>query len=458
MTTQAAAVGLAPPVTDDPAVEALFAGVAKALDTELAAGERYTAWFEAEVSDFVRMNRGKVRQAGRVRQQQVSVRLIHGMRHAEHTLSLTGNAAADARAAVAALRGLRTALPELADDPHLMLPDTVSSTRSVRGGGLPASGEVVEHVLDLARGEDFVGFYASGPMYRGFANSEGQRNWHAIATFSLDWSLYHRADKAVKSLYAGFEWSDAEIAARMADARERLALVTRDAQTLAPGRYRAWLAPSAMDEIASLLCWGGFSGRAQATKQSALTRMQEGEHLDPRVTITESIETGVAPAFQADGFTRPPAVALIERGRHAGALVSPRTAREFGLEANGANAWEVPEALSMAGGALADADVLAALDTGLLVGNLWYLNYSDRPACRMTGMTRFATFWVENGRIVAPVNVMRFDDTIYRLLGSKLEALSATPELLLATESYGSRRLASSRLPGALVSEMTFTL
>ncbi len=296
-------------------------------------------------------------------------------------------------------------------------------------------------------------------MYRGFANSEGQRNWHAAATFSLDWSLYHRADKAVKSLYAGFEWSDAEIAARMTDARraararrarradDRAGALSRVARALGHGRDH-WA------------CSAGAASRAraQATRQSALARMLEGERLDPRVTIAESIETGVAPAFQSDGFTRPPAVSLVDCGRYAGALVSPRTAREFGLEANGANAWEMPEALSMAGGTLPDADALAALDTGLLIGNLWYLNYSDRPACRMTGMTRFATFWVEDGRIVAPVNVMRFDDTIYRLLGSKLEALSATPELLLATESYGSRRLASSRLPGALVSEMTFTL
>jgi predicted Zn-dependent protease len=211
--------GLAPLVTDDQAVEALFLQVAKALDGELAAGERYAAWFEAEVSDFVRMNRGKVRQAGRVRQQSVGVRLIRGARHAEHTLSLTGDAAADARAAVDALRALRAVLPELADDPHLMLPQGVTNSRSVRAGRLAPSGEVVERVLELARGEDFVGFYASGPMFRGFADSEGQRNWHAVATFSLDWSLYHRADKAVKSLYAGFEWSDAEIAARMASAR-----------------------------------------------------------------------------------------------------------------------------------------------------------------------------------------------------------------------------------------------
>ena len=118
----------------------------------------------------------------------------------------------------------------------------------------------------------------------------------------------------------------------------------------------------------------------------------------------------------------------------------------------------MPEALAMGGGDLAAADALGALDTGLLVGNLWYLNYSDRPACRITGMTRFATFWVEGGEIVAPVDVLRFDDTIYRMLGSNLEALTTETELLLSGETYGSRHLMSSRLPGALVKEMAFTL
>jgi predicted Zn-dependent protease len=138
--------------------------------------------------------------------------------------------------------------------------------------------------------------------------------------------------------------------------------------------------------------------------------------------------------------------------------VSPRTAREFDLRANGANAGESPEALAMAGGELAARDALAALDTGLAVGNLWYLNYSDRPACRMTGMTRFATFWVENGKIIAPVNVLRFDDTLYRMFGDNLEALTAERELLLESNTYGSRTLASATLPGALLSELNFTL
>jgi predicted Zn-dependent protease len=76
----------------------------------------------------------------------------------------------------------------------------------------------------------------------------------------------------------------------------------------------------------------------------------------------------------------------------------------------------------------------------------------------MTGMTRFATFWVENGRIVAPVDVLRFDDTLYRMLGDNLEALTEERELLLESNTYGSRLLTSFVLPGALVSEMSFTL
>ena len=440
------------------AVPAYFGELAALLERELQPGERHTAWFSAEDTDFVRMNRGKVRQPGHVQQRYLRLRLIRGSRHAEHTLSLAGDLARDRSEVRAAMAGLRAALPDLADDPHLLLPDTVVSSSSQRGGPLPPSSEIVDALLAAAEGEDLVGLLAAGPVYRGFANSEGQRNWHAATTFNLQWSLYHRADKAVKTSYAGFAWDGAELRGKMADARERLALICRPPKSLAPGRYRAFLAPAAMEEITSLLGWGGFSGRALATKQSALGKMQSGTKLDPRVSLREHTGAGVAPAFQADGFTRPDEVPLIDGGELVGSLVSPRTAREFGLATNGANGSEAPEALAMAGGGLPAGDALCALDTGLYVGNLWYLNYSDRTACRMTGMTRFATFWVEGGRIVAPVDVLRFDDTLYRMLGEKLEALTRETELLLESSTYGSRNLASNSLPGALVKEMSFTL
>ncbi len=439
-------------------MEHYFEGLAAVLQKALGAGERYTASFDAEETDFVRMNRGKVRQPGSVAQRYLTVRLIDGTRHAEHTLSLTGDLAVDGRAARDAVGGLRSVLPELADDPLLLLPPSVQSSRSVRAASLPPSEAVIDEVLAAAAGLDLVGIYAAGPVWRGFANSEGQRNWHATTTFNMQWSLYHRADKAVKTGHAGFAWDPAAFAHKMDAARERLALITRPPRALVPGKYRAYLAPSAMEEIAAILCWGGFSGRALATKQSALAKMQEGQALDARVTLTEDTEGGVAPAFQSEGFARPPRVPLVSDGALVGSLVSPRTAREFGLAANGANGAEMPESLAMAGGTLASDDALAALGTGLAIGNLHYLNYSDRPACRITGMTRFATFWVENGKVVAPVDVLRFDDTVYRLLGANLEALTAETEFILDAGTYQSRQLASVRLPGALVSEMAFTL
>jgi len=439
-------------------VEAYFESLTRALQATLARGERFTATFDAEDTDFVRMNRGKVRQPGSVSQRYLTVRLIDGTRHAEHALSLTGHLSADTASVCDAVASLRAAMPELAEDPLLLLPADVASSRNVRAGTLPPAEAVVDEILRAADGTDLVGIYAAGPIYRGFANSEGQHNWHATTAFNLQWSLYHRADKAVKSGYAGFAWDAAAFAHKMSEARERLALIGRPSRALAPGKYRAYLTPAAMEEIAAVLCWGAFSGRALATKQSALARMQEGEALDPRVSFTEDTAGGVAPAFQSEGFPRPASVSLIESGKLVGSLVSPRTAREFGLKENGANGAEMPESLAMGGGALASADALAALDTGLAVGNLHYLNYSDRPACRITGMTRFATFWVENGKIVAPVDVLRFDDTVYRLLGENLEDLTAETEFVLDAGTYQSRQLASVRLPGALVKEMAFTL
>ncbi len=439
-------------------MERYFEGLAAVAQRALAVGERFALAFDAEDTDFVRFNRGKVRQPGSVAQRYLSLRLIAGARHGEHTLSLTGDLAADGQAVRDAVAGLRAVLPDLADDPLLLLPPVVRSSHAERAAPLPPADAVVAEILAAAAGHDLVGIYAAGPVWRGFADSEGQRNWHATTAFNLQWSLYHRADKAVKSGFAGFAWDSVAFERKMADARERLALIGRPARALAPGSYRAYLAPSAMEEIAALLCWGAFSGRALATRQSPLMKMQDGQALDPRVSLAEDTAEGVAPAFQAEGFARPARVPLIERGALVGSLVSPRTAREFALPENGANAAEMPESLAMAGGDLPAADALAALGTGLAIGNLHYLNYSDRPAARITGMTRFATFWVEGGEVVAPVDVLRFDDTLYRMLGTNLEALTAETEFILDAGTYRSRQLASVRLPGALVSEMTFTL
>jgi predicted Zn-dependent protease len=434
-----------------------FFGLVDRLNAELRASETLLCALDAERSDFVRFNRGRVRQAGSVQQRFLSVRLVRERRQAAATVAIAGDGE-DLELARGALARLRDELAQLPEDPWLLINERPVSTETVRRGRLAAPEELVQQVVAGAAGRDLVGFLASGTMYRGFANSLGQRNWHEVDGFNLDWSLFLDDGKAVKTGYAGFDWEPATFQAKLETAAGELEFLALPPRTLEPGEYRAYLGPRALDELVGLVCWGGFSARARATKQSPLLRMEHGAVLSPKLTLVENTAEGVAPRFQHDGFVKPPSVTLIAGGKLGDPLVSPRSAKEYALETNAANGRESPESLDMAAGDLEPAEALAALDTGLRISNLWYLNFSDRPAGRITGMTRFATFWVERGRIVAPASPIRFDDTIYRMLGDNLVDLTRSRELLLDSSTYGERSTASARLPGALLKGLRFTL
>ena len=427
------------------------------LARELRRGEILLCNLAAERSDFVRFNHGKVRQAGSVEQRTLSLRLVHGKRQAAADVALSGTSeeSGDLLRMLEQLRGILTALPE---DPWLLINEVPHSTTAERRGRLAPAQEVVQGIVSAARGRDLVGFYAGGSIYRGFASSLGQHNWHEVDSFNFDYSLYLRDDKAVKTGYAGFEWDPAALEARIESAARELALLETPSRSIDPGEYRVYLAPRALDEITGMLSWGGFSARSRQTKQSPLLRMEQGQALAPLVHLRENTAAGIAPGYQGDGFVKPPFVDLIRDGRLGDALVSPRSAKEYGLAGNAANGRESPESLDLAAGALAQDEALQALDRGLFISNLWYLNFSDRPAGRITGMTRFATFWVEGGRIVAPVTPMRFDDSIYRILGENLVDFTRERELLLDPSTYGERSSSSSRLPGALLRGLRFTL
>ena len=436
-----------------------FYTLADIITALLKGDEVYTCTFRGEDSDFVRFNRSAVRQAGTVAQRFVNLDLIRGQRHAAADVALAGDLEEDRGRLVQAVAEMREQLPYLPDDPHLLYATEVQSSVQAGVNRLPDSATAVAAVLEAGRGRDLVGFYAAGCIYAGFANAFGQRNWFASYSFNCDWSLYYQADKAVKTAYAGFVWEPEEFAHKVDTAAAQLEQLRQAPRTIPPGRYRVYVAPAALDDILHTLAWGGFGLKDHRTKQTTLIKMvQEGAHLHPAVTLRENTRDGVAPNFQGAGFIKPDQVTLIEAGVFRNCLVSPRSAKEYGVPTNGASSGETPHSLEMAAGDMPRPEVLQRLDTGVYMNNVWYLNYSDRSACRMTGMTRFATFWVEHGVIQAPLNVMRFDESIYRMLGEHLLGLTAECELVLNTSTYHQRSTGSSRVPGALIDDFNFTL
>jgi predicted Zn-dependent protease len=92
------------------------------------------------------------------------------------------------------------------------------------------------------------------------------------------------------------------------------------------------------------------------------------------------------------------------------------------------------------------------------VSNLHYLNWSDRPNGRITGMTRYACFWVEKGKIVAPIEDLRFDESLYNFWGTNLIDLTQELQFIPEVGSYGFRDLGGTLVPGMLVDNFAYTL
>jgi len=437
-----------------------FDSIVTAATSALVGDEVLLANVSGERTDFIRLNHNEVRQAGTIDQRTLTVDLIEGQRHTGGSIRLTGERGMDDARLAALLAQLREQRRLVADDPFLLYNTEPFSTERVERGSLPEPDTALADIRAAGTGRDLVGIYASGDTFQGFANSLGQRNWFQSSTFNLDWCFYLRADKAAKNLYAGFVWDDEVFAQKVDWSARQVKALERDPISLSPGEYRTYLAPRAMEEVVQLLSYyGAFGMRAHETRQTPLLKMLvDGERLSPQLTISEDTAHGVAANFQSAGFLRPDEVPLIVEGAYAQTLVSPRSAQEYGVATNGATAGEYPQSMAIAPGTVPTGAVNEALGTGLFVGNLWYTNFSDQAACRTTGMTRFATFWMEDGEIVAPVNVLRFDDTAYHLLGDRLEGLTDQAEVLLDTATYGERSTDSARLPGAVVGAMRFVL
>ncbi|HED33694.1 MAG TPA: hypothetical protein ENJ08_05670 [Gammaproteobacteria bacterium] len=434
-----------------------FYALSDALFKKINASETLLIGFEGEDSDFVRFNHNKIRQAGSVAQRTVHLDLIAGKRHANASVDISGDIKIEISQLEQTLHSLREQRKFLPEDPWLFYATEINNSETFHDNEPVKSSDAIEQIQHACGKMDMVGIFANGHQYTGFSNSTGQRNWHSNASFNFDWSCYHEKDKAVKSDYAGFNWQHDIISEKMQHIRHQLAIISKPPITIKPGEYRAYIAPAALNEIIGMMAWGGFSLKSHRTRETPLIQMlEQGRTLSPAFSLRENHARNLAPMFTDSGFIKPEQVQLIENGHYKDCLINPRSAAEYNQQIN-AEA-EYPGALDLAPGNLPNNDILTELGTGLYINNLWYLNFSDRNACKLTGMTRFACFWVEDSKIQAPINVMRFDESIYDLLGENLHELTAEREFIFDASTYGQRSSSSIELPGALVNAMRFTL
>ncbi|MEM9924875.1 MAG: metallopeptidase TldD-related protein [Cyanobacteria bacterium P01_D01_bin.50] len=421
--------------------------------------EELTLKLNKERSQFTRFNRGKVRQSGVVEDGWIELTLMENQRSSYRIFPISGNWEIDWQQAYNSLQELREELPLLPIDPFLVLPSGNSTTQENYSGNLLPDEEVAKTILEVVAQLDFTGFYAGGIVIQGYADSGGKKHWFSTDTFTLDYSIFTDAGLAVKDFFAGNDWNHQAYIDKITRAKQQLELLSHPAKKVPRGRYKTYFAPAAVAELLTMLSWGALSEADIQQGNSALAMLANQEKmLSPKFNLQENFSTGLVPRFNEWGEIAPPELNIIEKGALSNTLVNSRTAKEYGKIANGANTSESLRSPQVSRGNLASEQILSSLDTGLYVSNLHYLNWSDRPSGRITGMTRYACFWVANGEIVAPIEDLRFDDSLYNFWGDKLIDFTDKHEFIPEVATYENRQLGGSMVPGMLVEDFTYTL
>lgn len=421
--------------------------------------EYISGYFSAEEMDFARINHAKIRQAGLIKQSYLHLRLVASGKEVSISLGLSLKKEQDEALIKNSILKLREKFKHIAKNPFVFINQEKSdSIFDGKDEGLNKD-EIISHLLGSSKGLDLVGYFVCGPIYKGFFNSIGQRNWYKKSSFMIDTSIYYKGDQAVKQNYADIKFDKNILQEKLSEARSGLELFSLGKQNLSPGNFHVYFSPSAVYEILSLLNYSGFSYKSIATKSSPILSLKERKKtFNKQFSLYDNSLTAIGPNFQEDGFLKPDKLVIVERGEFKNAAISPKTAKEYDLNHNGASSSESLVSMDMAAGDLAKNDILNTLNNGLYINNLWYLNYSDKINGYITGMTRFLCYTVKDGKPQKSFGVMRFDESIYNIFGQNLLHLTKEREFILDNSTYDERATSSALLPGILVKDVRFTL
>jgi predicted Zn-dependent protease len=290
----------------------------------------------------------------------------------------------------------------------------------------------VRSFIDAAGGLETAGYCRTGHWRRVFANSAGQSATFRTSEAAMDGIARQDGADGMARL-ASVRLADlagAELGARAA-AKARAAA---DPVELPPGRYQVVLEPSAVADLLSNFATWGFNGRALAERR---TFAELGaEQFDRSVTIVDDPYAPDSPglAYDLDGTPRQ-RLTLVDAGVTTAVAHDRRTAAQVGGESTGhgirafgtlaaaptnirllpAAGPEVPAGPGAA--APAAAPLVAGLERGLLVTDLWYTRVLDPKSLVVTGLTRNGVWLVEDGEITTAVRNLRFTQSYPQALG-----------------------------------------
>ncbi len=430
----------------------------------LQEGEDLTIYMEGENSQYFRFNDSKIRQTGIIEDYNVTLSLYHGKKSLQATTTISSDIDYSVKNLISEINGLRDPLSLIPENNFTAFPEKFDSLEVYRQGDLPDREEILDSLMGIIDSDNLTGVWTSGKIFRASSTSKGTHHWFEKDSFIFDFSLIDAKENMVKILYPGSDWNRDDFIAAFDDASKRLQLMDKPKLELKPGKYRVWFEPHAVADFVDMLNWNGVSEASLRNGSSCLLKMRKDNvRLSEKFSLDESFDRKSTASFNSRSEISGN-VSLIKHGILENTLINSKTALEYGLSSNYAedvNSWGIGEYLRapfMHGGDIKLDERLEKLGTGIFISNIHYLNWSDNLGGRITGLTRYACYWVEDGRMIAPIKTMRFDDSFYNFFGDNLEAVGETVLSRPVIETYDGRNPGETTCPGILVNDFELTL
>jgi predicted Zn-dependent protease len=202
-------------------------------------------------------------------------------------------------------------------------------------------------------------------------------------------------------------------------------------KTIPIGEYEAILTPESVATFTRFIGMLGFSAKSYQEGYSFLTDKIGSQVFDEKLTIIDdgrSIETYNAVPFDGEG-TPKKMISLVKNGVPENLVYDNYTANKDETESTGHSLPKfalgffyrgVPMPVNMIvdTGDSKVEEMIEDTKKGIYLTRLHYVNPIRRDKAVISGLTRDACWYIENGEIKHAIKVMRFTDAVPKVMGS----------------------------------------
>ena len=304
-----------------------------------------------------------------------------------------------------------------------------------------------EHDFEL-----FGTFICNYSSYRTL-NSNGLDKSSAESPIYLEVKAVHKSSQVtVLETFGGDNFEHFDAADFQARLLTKIGYAKNPIIDVEPDEYEVILAPRCLAEYTKYLCYA-MDARSLDQRSSYFEGKVDQKVFPDHISISDdNTDPEMIRKDYGSGAHIYRPLKLIENGVFRNFLCNQYYHHKLGLPKNGNPA----SCLKIAPGTASLEEMISHVKRGLYISSLHYMNMINAKQTSLTGLTRDGTFLIEDGKITAVVNNLRFTEKLSRILNNIVE-LEDTAYTIPFSDNYANFDIETVKAPHARVQHFNIT-